>query len=533
MKSPVKIRVLVSDPLGERGVNILKQEKALQVDVVTGLSESELKKIIPQYDAIVIRSSTKLTKDILETAKKLRIIGRAGVGVDNVDLDAATKQGIIVMNTPEGNTISTCEHTLSMLMAMARNIPQANQSVKKGEWNRGKFMGTELHGKVLGVIGLGRIGRQIALRAAGFGMEVIGYDPFIAKESFKGGVALVSFEELLKKSNFITVHVPLTDQTKGMIGLKQFELMQKGVYVLNCARGGIINEKALYDAIQSGKVRGAALDVFENEPPKNNLLLTLDQVIATPHLGAATQEAQENVAIAVAQQVADALFDRGIKDAINVPSLDAESFRVLRPWVNLAERLGLFYSQYFGGSFREVSIRYGGEVTKYKLEPLTIAVLKGLLAPICGEGVNFVNAPALARERSIVVNESRTTQIEDFSNFIQLEVAVNGDRNVVMGTLFGNQDPRIVRINDFRLDAVPTGVVLVIHNEDLPGVVGHVGTILGKNKINIAEMTLGRLQKGKKTFALTVINTDNDIPVKVLKELKSFKPIIEAKVVKL
>lgn len=534
MKTATKVRVLVSDALGDRGVSILKQEKGIEVDVITGLKEEELKKIISKYDAIVIRSATRLTKDVLECAKNLRIIGRAGVGVDNVDLDTATKMGIIVMNTPEGNTISTCEHTLSMMMALARNIPQANQSMKKGEWNRGKFTGSELHGKVLGVVGLGRIGRQVILRALSFGMEVVGFDPYIAKESLRQtGITTVDFEDLLKRSDFITVHVPLTDATKGMVGAKQFEIMKKGVYVLNCARGGIIDEKALFDAIQSGKVRGAALDVFENEPPKNNPLLSLDQVVVTPHLGAATQEAQENVAVAVAQQVVDALFDRGIKDAINVPSLDAESFRVLRPWVNLAERLGLFYSQYFGGTFREVSIRYGGEVTQYKLEPLTIAILKGLLTPICGETVNFVNAPALAKERSIVVNESRTTQIEDFSNFIQLEVKVNGEKNVIMGTLFGNHDPRIVRVNEFRLDAVPTGVVLVIHNEDKPGVVGQVGTILGRNKINIAEMTLGRHRKGKKTFALTVINTDNEIPTKVLKELKEFKPIIEAKTVKL
>ena len=530
----MKLKILVSDPLGEKGVSILKKEKSLQVDVVTGLKEEELKKIIGQYDAIVVRSATKLTKNVLEEAKKLRVIGRAGVGVDNVDLEAATKQGIIVMNTPEGNTISTCEHTWSMLMAVARNIPQANQSVKKGEWARTKFTGSELHGKVLGVVGLGRIGCQIVARALVFGMQSIGYDPYISKDSLRqSGITLVSLEELLERSNFITVHVPLTDQTKNLIGVKEFNRMQKGVYIINCARGGIVDEKALCDAIVSGKVRGAALDVFEQEPPRNNPLLALDQVITTPHLGAATEEAQENVAVAVAQQVADALFDRGIKDAVNVPSLDAESFKVLRPWINLAERMGRFYTQFFEGSFKKVTIRYGGEVTKYKLEPLTIAVLKGLLTPICGETVNFVNAPTLARERSIEVNESRTTQIGDFSNFIELEVEVNGDRNTVLGTLFGDHDPRIVRINEFRLDAVPTGVVLVIHNEDRPGVVGQLGTILGKNKINIAEMTLGRVTKGKKTFALTVINTDNDIPPKVLKELKAFKPIIDAKVVKL
>ena len=530
----MKFKILVSDPLGDRGLEILRREKSLEVDVKTGLKEEELKKIIGNYEAILIRSSTKLSRDILEHAKKLRIIGRAGVGVDNVDLDAATKQGIIVMNTPEGNTISTSEHTLSMLMAVARNIPQAHASVKKGEWTRGKFIGSELHGKVLGVIGLGRIGRQVVIRAASFGMECIGFDPFIPKENLSQfGIVSVTLEELLKRSHFITVHVPLTDQTKNMLGPKEFDMMQKGVYILNCARGGIVDEKALYDAIKSGKVRGAALDVFANEPPKDNPLLTLEQVIATPHLGAATEEAQENVAVAVAQQVADALFDRGIKDAINAPSLDAESFKVLRPWVNLAERMGLFASQYFGAHFRHVTIRYGGEVTKYKLEPLTISVLKGLLTPICGEGVNFVNAPALAKERSIAVSESKTTEVKDFTNFIEVTIVIDGKKNIIMGTLFGSQDPRLVRINEYRLDAVPKGVVLIFKNEDKPGVVGRVGTILGNNKVNIAEMTLGRVEKGRKTLALTVINTDNEISAKALKELKAFKPIIEAKVIKL
>ena len=309
--------------------------------------------------------------------------------------------------------------------------------------------------------------------------------------------------------------------------------MKKGVYILNCARGGIIDETALLRAIESGKVRGAALDVFESEPPKSNPLLKSERVIVTPHLGAATLEAQENVAVAVAQQIIDALMERGIKNAINVPSLDANTYKVLKPWVKLAERMGLFYAQYFTGSFRKVTIRYGGEVTQYKTDPLTVAVLKGLLSPICGEGVNFVNAPSLAKERSIAVEEIRSTAVEDFTNYIELEVSVNGKQNVVMGTLLGNEDPRIVRINEFRLDARPRGVVLVIHNEDLPGVVGQVGTALGKNKINIADMTLSRISKGKKAFALTVINTDNDIPAKVLKELSNIKPIIDTKVVKL
>ncbi len=526
-------KVLVSDPLGEGGLAIFKKEPQIKVDVRTGLKPEELKKIVGEYDAIVVRSGTHLTKEIIQEAKQLRVIGRAGVGVDNVDLEAATKQGVIVMNTPEGNTISTCEHTMSMLLALARSIPQAGASVRQGEWKRSKFMGTELNGKVLGIIGFGRIGREVAVRANAFGMRVLTYDPFIAKENIRQiGVEFSDFETLLKTSDFITLHVPLTDTTKNMINEKTFQLVKQGVSIINCARGGLVNEEALYQAIKSGKVRGAALDVFEKEPPEKNPLLALEQVIATPHLGAATQEAQENVGVSVAQQVADALLERGIRNAVNLPSIDFETMRILKPWLILAERIGSMHAQLFGGSFREVSIRYGGEVTNFNLAPLTIAIIKGLLTPICGETVNFVNAPAIAKERGIAVSESKTTQAEDFTTFITVEVTMDHQKNLIMGTLFGNQEPRIVRINEFFLEAIPKGDVLVINNEDEPGVVGGIGTILGKNKVNIAEMTLGRVVKGKKTFAMTVINTDQAVPANVLKELKTFHPIIDAKVIK-
>ncbi|MBI1978206.1 MAG: phosphoglycerate dehydrogenase [Candidatus Omnitrophica bacterium] len=527
-------KVLISDPLGDGGLAILKRESQITVDVRTGLKPEELKKVIGDYDAIVVRSGTHLTKDLIQAAKRLRVIGRAGVGVDNVDLDSATKQGIIVMNTPEGNTISTCEHTMSLLMAMARNIPQACGHVKSGEWKRSKFTGTELNGKVLGIIGFGRIGREVAVRANAFGMRVLTHDPFISKEATQPlGVEFVDFETLLKAADFITLHVPMTETTKNMLDQKAFKLMKQGVYIVNCARGGLVDERALQEAVKSGKVRGAALDVFEQEPPGKNPLLELDQVVATPHLGAATQEAQENVGIAVAHQVVDALLERGIRNAVNLPSVDFETMKKLKPWLILAERIGSMQAQLFGGGFRKVSIRYGGEITNFNVAPLTIAVVKGLLTPICGETVNFVNAPAIAKERGITVNESKTTQVEDFTTFISVEVTMDHQENLIMGTLFGNQDPRIVRINEFFLDAIPKGDMLVIHNEDQPGVVGMVGTILGKNKVNIAEMTLGRVVKGTKTFAITAINTDQPVPPEVLKELKAFGPIIDAKVIKL
>ncbi len=528
-------KILVSDPLGKGGMDELKKEKNIQVDEKAGLAPEELKKIIGDYDAIIIRSGTRLTKDLIEAAGKLRVIGRAGVGVDNVDLPAATKQGIIVMNTPEGNTISTAEHTFSMLMALARKIPQAAASVKNGEWKRHDFLGTELNGKTLGVVGFGRIGREVAKRANAFNMKVVVFDPFISKASVKEQpIEFMDLKSLLAVADFITVHTPLTPETKYLLNEETLKLCKKGVKLINCARGGIIEEKAMLAAIQSGQVSGVALDVFEKEPPSaDNPLLKMPQVISTPHLGAATQEAQENVAIDVVHQVVDALCERAIKNAVNLPSLDPEAYKVLKPWIMLAEKIGTLQSQLFPGSLKNVNILYGGEVTRYPLNPLTIAVVKGLLTPICGETVNFVNAPAMAKERGIDVTESRSTQAEDYSNYIEVEMTAGDKKTTIMGTIVGNQQLRIVHINEFLIDVEPEGFVIFIQNEDQPGVVGTVGTILGNNKINIAEMSLGRVPQGKKMLALTVINTDNEVPEKVITEIKKFPPILDVKVVKL
>ena len=537
MTAKSKMKILVSDPLGKAGISLLKKEKAFQVDEITGNTPEQLKKIIPAYDAIIIRSGTTLTADILEVAKKLRVVGRAGVGVDNVDLSVATKRGIIVMNTPEGNTLSTAEHTFSMIMALARKIPQAYRSVTGGEWKRQRFLGTELNGKTLGVIGFGRIGREVAKRAVAFGMQVVAHDPFLSKQAVTDvGVKFMEMQGLLKEADFITVHTPLTPQTKHTLNAERIKKCKKGVKIINCARGGIIDEKALYQAIKSGHVSGAALDVFEQEPPKDNPLLDLPEVISTPHLGAATEEAQENVAVQVVKQVVDALHDRAIRNAVNLPNLDPETYLILKPWISLAERIGCLHGQLFEGFIKNVTIRFGGQAANHPLTPLTVALLKGLLTPICGSTVNFVNAPAIAKERGIVINENKSSQKEDFSNYIELEVACGGKNKTstrIMGTIFGNQTPRIVRINEFNLDVEPQGNVIFIHNEDQPGVVGKLGTILGKSKINIAEMSLGRVRKGKKMLAMTVINTDSEVTDKVLKEIKKYSPIIDVKVARL
>lgn len=514
---------------------ILKQEKSFEVDERSGLKPDELKKIINDYDAIVIRSGTKLTREVLEAAVRLRVIGRAGVGVDNVDLEYATQRGIIVMNTPEGNTISTAEHTFSLLMALARNIPQAVAALKSGQWKRQDFLGTELNGKVLGIVGFGRIGREVAKRASVFGMHLLVFDPFISKASVKEyPVEFTDLKSLLKQADFITFHTPLTSETRYLLNRDTLKLCKKGVKIINCARGGIVNEEALVEAIREGHVAGAAIDVFEEEPLRaDHPFLKLPQVICTPHLGAATEEAQENVAVEVARQVIDALSERAIKNAVNLPNLDPETFKVLRPWLALAEKIGMLHTQLFEGSIKKATVRYGGEVTRYDVTALTLAMLKGLFTPICGERVNFVNAMTLAKERGIEITESKSTEVGDFSNYISVEILQGDVTNTVVGTLFGSQAMRVVRINEFILDVQPSGVILFIHNEDRPGVVGTLGTILGKNGINIAEMTLGRVAKDKKMLALTVINTDEEIPPAVLQEIKKFPPILDAKVVKL
>ena len=529
------MKILVLDRLEKDGVALLKKERSVKVEMKLGLSPEKLLETIPPYDAVIVRSGSRLTKEIIDRAKNLRVIGRAGVGVDNVDLETATRRGIIVMNTPEGNTTATAEHTMTLMLALARKVPQADASLVKGKWKRDEFLGTELQGKTLGVIGLGRIGREVAKRAGlGFGMKVVAYDPFITEETAKPlGVAFRDFKKLLKEADFITVHTPLTAETKHLIDRQAFSLMKRGVRIINCARGGIVDEKALLQAIRAGKVAGAALDVFEKEPPGRNALLKRPEVIATPHLGAATREAQENVSVAVVKQVIDALHNRAIRNAVNLPSLDPETYRVLQPWLILAERVGLLHTQLFGGRVREVTVRFCGEVTRYPLASLTIAALKGILTPICGPTVNFVNAPSLARERGITVNESKTSEARDFANFIEVEAGFNHDRNRIMGTLFGNRDPRIVKINEFPLDAVPKGYMLFIHNEDRPGVVGSLGTLLGRNNVNIAEMTLGRIRKQSKTMALTVINTDQEVPPKVLAEIRKLPAILDVKLVKL
>ncbi|MCM8797218.1 MAG: phosphoglycerate dehydrogenase [Candidatus Omnitrophica bacterium] len=525
-------KILVSDPLSEEGLKILKEVKEFEVDVKTELKPNVLKEIIKDYDALIVRSATKVTKDVINSASRLRVIGRAGVGLDNVDLEAATQKGIIVMNTPAGNTISTAEHTFSMMLALSRNIPQANTSLKKGEWKRSKFMGVELHGKVLGIVGFGRIGSEVAKKALSFGMRILGYDPFLSQEVAQSlGAEIVDLEELLTSSDYITVHTPLTEETRHMISTPQFNLMKKGVRIINCARGGIINEAALVAAIKEGKVAGAAIDVFEQEPlPADSELLKLDNVITTPHLGASTEEAQVNVAVEVAEIVRDALLGRGIRNAANYPCLEAEVCKIMEPYVKLAEKLGSFGSQLAEGRLKELNITYGGEITTHDLTYLTMAIVKGVLYPIMQETVNFINSVTLAKERGIKINEVKSSKEEEFVNLIQLEVKTDKETRKILGTLSANKQPRIVKIDEYYLDLSPIGEMIFIRNWDKPGLIGSLGTLLGKHNINIAAMTFGRDKPGGK--AISVLNVDSEVSTEIQDKIRNLENILTVKVIK-
>lgn len=528
-----KVKVLIADSLSEDGIQLLKAEAGLSVDVKTGLSSQELAAMIEPYEGLVVRSSTKVTAEVIAKANRLRVIGRAGVGLDNVDADAATKRGIVVMNVPAGNTISTAEHTMSLLMALARRIPQAYASLRAGQWERTKFVGTELFGKTLGILGLGKIGTEVAKRAQVFGMNIVAYDPFLSTERAQQlEIPLTDLATVYAKSDFITVHTPLTDETRHMVGAKEMAMMKKGVRLINCARGGIIDEEALYQAIVGGRVAGAAIDVFEEEPPpKTHKLLTLDQVVSTPHLGASTEEAQLNVAIEVAKQVADALLGRGIRNAVNMPSVDGQTLKVLAPYLVLGERLGSLASQLSGGKIAEVRVTYVGEMTAHDTAPVTLAVLKGILAPMVGENVNYVNASLIAAERGVKVVEAKASAMDEFANLLSLDIRSDGTSLILNGTLSPRREPRIVKIDRSFVEASPEGYMLIIRNQDKPGLIGSLGTLLGKAQINIAGMSNGRDKPGGE--AITVVNIDNPVPPAVLDQVKKLQHVLDAKLIKL
>ncbi|MHC1725206.1 MAG: phosphoglycerate dehydrogenase [Syntrophobacteraceae bacterium] len=514
------MRILVSDNLSESGIEKLMKIPGADVEVNTTLTPEEFRQVIKEFDALVIRSGTKVTADVLENATNLKVIGRAGIGLDNVDIEAASKRGIVVMNTPEGNVITTAEHAIAMMLALTRNIPQASGSLKAGKWEKKRFKGKEVFNKVLGIIGVGRIGRIVADRAQGLKMQVIGYDPYINSEVIDSlGIKGVTVDELFATADYISIHTPMTSETRNLLNADAFSKMKQGVFVINCARGGIVNETDLYEAIKQGIVAGAALDVFAKEPPTDHPLLTLDQVIATPHLGASTEEAQENVAIAVADQMSDFLTRGTIRNSVNAPNIDGTILNKLRPYLALAEKLGCVLTQITRGGIQKVSIEYVGDAASLETQPLTISILKGLLTPILGDMVNFVNVPIHVKERNIRVTESIRSEAEDYTNLISIQVKTSEGENLVAGTIFGKKEPRMVRINDFRLEAALEGHLLLIYNIDTPGTIGAIGTCLGKHSINISLMDVGQvLERGQNIIFL---RTDTPVPSHVIKELLS------------
>lgn len=517
--------VLISDKLSPQAIEIFKKS-GIDAEVKTGLSADELKKIIGKYDGLAIRSATKVTADILQAATKLKVIGRAGIGVDNVDIPAATARGVIVMNTPFGNSITTAEHSVALMMSLARQIPAASASTHAGKWEKNGFMGTELAGKTLGLIGCGNIGSIVADRAQGLKMKVKVYDPYLTEERAKAlNVEKVDIDMLLEHADVISLHTPLTDTTRNILNKNTFAMCKKGVLIVNCARGGLVNETELKAAIESGQVAGAALDVFEEEPAKSNPLFGMPQVVCTPHLGASTKEAQENVAVQVAEQIAEYLNTGAVSNALNIPSLSAEEAAKLKPYILLSEQLGTFAGQMNEGGIKRISIELEGAASKINAKPLTAVLLKGILMPVA-EGVNMVNAPLIAKERDIEVSTTSFDRKSDYQTLIRISITTDKSVRTLSGSLFADQ-PRVVEVNGIRLEAGLAPIMLYVNNDDKPGFIGDLGSLLGKAGINIANFHLGRNTQQKQAIAM--VEVDEPISKKLLEQIAKLPSVRHVK----
>ena len=535
MGSLAIMNIMVCDPVSPKGIALLQQRPEFKVTVLDKrLAEADLLPLVGETVAMVVRSETKITRRVMEAAPRLRAVGRAGVGVYNVDVEAATQRGVVVMNTPGGNTISTAELTFSMLMALARKIPQAHASMKAGEWNRKAFSGVELYHKVLGILGLGRIGSEVARRAIAFGMRVLAYDPYLSLSRARAlQVEMVELDELFGQADFLTVHMPMSEETRGMVNAAAFARMKPGVRVLNCARGGIINETDLLAALQGGKVAGAALDVYETEPlPKDSPLRALPQVIMTPHLGASTDEAQDNVGIEVAEAITEYLLQGAVRSAVNLPNLDAKTYAAVKPYLNLGRKLGRLLAQLAPKRNDRLIVTYGGKANQLPTDPVTRAVLQGFLESAGGKDVNQVNVRALASGLGLLVEEVKSNEDTDFHEWLHV-AAHSGDQKLSVGGTFFSalQHPRIVRLGGQPVEIVPEGVLLLLNNKDRPGMVGHIGSLLGRHAVNIANMTLNRESAGGQ--ALTILNLDSVPPAAVLDEFQRDPDISNVRVVKL
>jgi D-3-phosphoglycerate dehydrogenase len=533
--SSESIKILVADDVSDSGLQPLRAA-GFVVEKKISLSRDELHEALRDCEGLVVRSETKVTGELMDAAPKLRVIGRAGVGVDNIDVPAATTRGIVVMNAPDGNTITTAEHTIALLIALARRVPQANSSVKAGRWERKSFIGVELQGKTLGIVGLGRIGRVVASRARAFGMNVVAYDPFMSPEQARDlEIELAPLDHVFARADFLTVHTPLTPETKGIVGREAFSKMKRGVRIVNCARGGLVDESALFEAIQSDVVAGAALDVFEQEPPPvDHPLLALEKVIVTPHLGASTTEAQEGVAFTVAEQMRDYLLTGALRGAVNVPALGAKELNALEPYITLAESLGRFQAQLVDSGVREVRLEYAGEIVDLDAAPVTRSFLAGLLRDVSAR-VNVVNAFLIAEERGINVTTTYLRAATDSAPALRTRVITSIGEQTLAGTIFGYsggaREGRITEINGFHIEAIPHGHMLVMRNRDVPGVIGRVGTILGERGVNISHFHLGRRERGGE--AMAVIEIDAALDQETLNSLRSLAQVISTREIEL
>lgn len=517
-------QVLISDPLSQEGIQPLQQAENINLVIDTEMTPDALAERISAFDALIVRSQTQVTRELISKATRLKIIARAGVGVDNIDLEAATEYGIIVVNAPNGNTNSAAEHTMAMIMSLSRNIPQAYHALKNNQWDRKKFVGVELKNKTLGVVGLGRIGTEVAFRAKGQRMNVIAYDPFLTKETAeKMGIDYGSVEDVLKQADFITVHTPLLKETKHLINAQAFQTVKPGVQVVNCARGGIIDEEALYEAIVSGKVAGAALDVFEEEPFLDNKLLALPQVIATPHLGASTIEAQESVAIDAGKDVVRFLSGDVVQNPVNLSSVPSELMSTIEPYFNLAEKLGTLLIDLAQEVATEINISYAGALSEVEIAPLTRNTVKGLLKRHLGDHVNDVNALYLADKKGIKVNEIKTSKAKGFTNLITVEVTTKSGKRRVSGTLLNGLGPRLVKVDNYSVDVTPIGHIVVIHHQDQPGVIGKMGALLAEHDVNIATMQVDRSDVGGE--AIMLLKTDRHVEAAALEALTKLHEI--------
>src|SRR5438874_6708356 len=526
-------RVLIADAISPRGIEELARDNALELTTKTALTEPELVALIPEFSAIIIRSETKVSSKILNAGTNLRVVGRAGVGVDNVDVEAATRRGIVVLNAPGGNTVSTAEHAFSLLLSVARRIPQADASVRGKNWDRKNFEGVELYNKTLGVIGLGRIGSELSRRAIAFGMRVLAYDPYLSATRARSlQVELVDeLDDLLANSDFISLHTQLTAETHYLLNAARLQKTKRGVRIINCARGGLVDEAALARALQDRHVAAAALDVFEHEPlPDDSPLRLAPNLVLTPHLGASTAEAQESVGIEIAQSVRAALLEGTIRNAINMPNLDAKTLSIIGPHLRFGEKLGKFLSQVAPRRVDELKINYSGKVNELDTGPITRSVLKGFLQSAGGADINEVNAPAFAESLGLKVTETRLSAAGDYTDLVELSADAEGKTVSVGGAFFG-ATPRIVSVNSRPVEARPHGVILVLENTDRPGMVGRIGTLLGEHDVNIATMSLSRNQAGG--TALTILNLDNAPGEELLQEIRASGDIHSAQVIQL